>query len=117
MFSETFTWSRNGTVRSGGAKDDCPADFRARDSGCWQEGSVISFGSETGAKELVLVALDSGQSVDVPRKRLEVTRELACCVCHSCLPCEEEAESNPEEADSDLLRCQSCYIPIHQQVT
>ena len=31
----------------------------------------------------LLVALDSGQSVDVPRKRLEVTRELACCVCHS----------------------------------
>ena len=105
-----------GEDRRAGVKDDGSADFRARDSGCWQEGSVISFGSETGAKELVLVALDSGQSVDIPRKRLEVTRELACCVCHSCLPCEEEAEANPEEADSDLLRCQSCYIPIHQQV-
>ena len=105
-----------GEDRRAGVKDDGSADFRARDSGCWQEGSVISFGSETGAKELVLVALDSGQSVDVPRKRLEVTRELACRVCHGCLPCEEEEESNPGEADSDLLRCQSCYIPIHQQV-
>ena len=94
-----------------GAKDDCPADFRARDWGCWQEVSVISFGSETGAKELVLVALDNGQSVDVPRKRLEVTRELVCCVCLA-----KKKQTRTQRRQILTFCVQSCYIPIHQQV-
>ena len=58
------------------------------------------------------VTLDDDKDVTVDEEfspeSLHVVQEVACVVCRSCLPEEEESDE-----DSELLRCQECDVRIH----